>query len=448
MNIFSFFQILIFINIFELIISLRYPINKDLDNTTGQINLIEIETRKSYLNYTKEDKVISLFYSNFCKYCNYLYDIFKWGSTYNNVSDWKFLWVNCTKKQLLCNNFNISRFPTIKTYINKTELPYQAPLELIPLLEYLIKLSTPSTIEINSTTLSTFYTDYGYFSPVVEYKTINNSFYKCVNNLGENKFKTNFYFGMKMIVNNSIEEKIIIDNKGAPFIHIWNNNCTNVEQFLEEHIFPLITNVNEATFFYELNKSKKLLIMLFGFLSNNKTNNFVENNYKHLAHKKNKYIFSFLNYTNTKKLNSYFNIKLYSDSELALIIFDFNKTKYYTHDIIYDLNYNSPEEIINDFDIIISNLSNINFITGYFFKDLLEKFGIHKITNKITLILIFVILSFTVLISISCTLFCKKFCPSEIEENDSIIIDNFNYNNFGDKNNSGKNKDNNKLKKE
>ena len=69
MNIFSLFQILIFINTFESIISLRYPINKDLDNSTGQINLIEIETRKSYLNYTKEGKVISLFYANFCRYC-------------------------------------------------------------------------------------------------------------------------------------------------------------------------------------------------------------------------------------------------------------------------------------------------------------------------------------------------------------------------------------------
>ena len=100
MKILSFFQLIIFINIFEIIISLRYPINKYLDNSTGEISLINIETRKSYFNYTKEGKAISLFYSNYCKYCKYALETFKWTSTYINVSDWKFLSINCTEKQL------------------------------------------------------------------------------------------------------------------------------------------------------------------------------------------------------------------------------------------------------------------------------------------------------------------------------------------------------------
>ena len=94
--------------------------------------------------------------------------------------------------------------------------------------------------------------------------------------------------------------------------------------------------------------------MLFGFLSNNKTKIFVDNEYKQLAHEKNKYIFSFLNYTSTKKLNNYFNIKLYGKSELALIIYDFNKSKYYYHPTIYDFNYNNPDEIISEFNIILN----------------------------------------------------------------------------------------------
>ena len=111
MRIVSYFQVILFINIFNLIISLRFPINHDLDNSTGKIELIEIETSKSYINYTKYNKVISLFYGNYCKYCKYLYEVFKWSSTYSNVSDWKFLAVNCTKRQLVCNNLN-----TIKLY--------------------------------------------------------------------------------------------------------------------------------------------------------------------------------------------------------------------------------------------------------------------------------------------------------------------------------------------
>ena len=130
------------------------------------------------------------------------------------------------------------------------------------MLEFLIKLSTPSLIEINKSNISGFYSNYGYFSPIIEYKSNNNSFYKCISNLAENNHKTNFYFGIKKISelnitnNNSIEEKIIIDNNGAPFIHIWDNNCSNVNYFLKEHIFPLITIVNEASLFYELNKEK------------------------------------------------------------------------------------------------------------------------------------------------------------------------------------------------
>ena len=425
MNILSYFRILLFINIFELISSLRYPINQNLDNSTGEIGLIEIETRKSFINYTKEGKAISLFYANYCKYCKYLLEVFKWASTYSNVSDWKFLSVNCTKRQLICHNLNIARYHTIKTYINKIELPYQAPLELIPLLEFLIKLSTPSLIEINKSNISGFYSNYGYFSPIIEYKSNNNSFYKCISNLAENNHKTNFYFGIKKISelnitnNNSIEEKIIIDNNGAPFIHIWDNNCSNVDYFLKEHIFPLITIVNEASFFYELNKAKKLLVMLYGFLSNNKTQIFYDKYYKYLAHEKNKYIFSFLNYTNTKQINHYFNVRLYSDSELKLIIFDFNQSKYYSHTMIYDVNYNKPEEILSDFNFMLSNLSNIQFTTGYFLKDILNKYGIYEITNKFSLILCIVIILFTVFITLSCTYFCKKYCPSEIEDNDN-----------------------------
>ena len=158
--------------------------------------------------------------------------------------------------------------------------------------------------------------------------------------------------------------------------------------------------------------------MLFGFLSNNKTKIFVDNEYKQLAHEKNKYIFSFLNYTSTKKLNNYFNIKLYGKSELALIIYDFNKSKYYYHPTIYDFNYNNPDEIISEFNIILNNLPNFFFTTGNFFKDLLDKYGIKEITNKLCLIFVIIILSSTILMSICCTFFCKKFFPSEIDDNE------------------------------
>ncbi len=369
--------------------------------------------------------------------------MFKWASSYSKVSDWNFLSVNCTRKQLICKFYNITKLPTIKTYIyNRTELPYEAPYELVPLLEYLIKLSTPPLIEIveNSTNyeinttnyqisnvsnfsnyvnISEFYKKFGFFSPIVQYNPDKNDFFNCINNLANNKYRTSFYFGMKKIKNLD-QEKIIIDNDGAPFNHTWDGNCTNIDLFLDKHLFPLVTIITENIFFYNLNKRKKLLVMLFGYLINNKTNNFINNEYKLLAHKNNKLIFCFLNYTNTSEINRYFSVKLYTNSELKLVIFDFSKSKYYVHPIIYDVNYNNPQEIFNDFDNVLSNLSEIQFTTGYLFKDLLIKLGFNEFTTSLCLGIVLTLILLTIIISFACISFCNKFCPSEIEDNEKI----------------------------
>ena len=463
-NIFKFF---IYIKLIRIIISLRYPINKNLVNSTGTQGLIEIETRSIYVNYTKYNKAISIFHTNYCRYCFYLIEIFKWASSYSNVSDWKFLSVNCTRKQLICKFYNITKLPTIKTHLyNRTELPYEAPYELIPLLEYLIKLSTSPMIEIiedsnvnnkskltnvtNFITISQFYKNFGYFSPLIEYKHNKSEFYNCINDLANNKYRTIFYFGMKKIKTNKEEEKIIIDNDGAPFSYIWEGNCTNVDTFLDKHIFPLVTIIEENIFFYKLNKRKKLLVMLFGYLTNNDTKNFINNEYKLLAYQNNKLIFCFLNYTNTSEINRYFEVKLYANSELKLIIFDFSKSKYYIHPIVYDVYYNKPKEILSDFNKILSNLSEIHFTTGYFFKDLLIKLGFEEFTTSLSIAIICLIILITILISFGCTMFCNKFCPSEIEDNENYEQNNEDKN---IKNNTNKDKDknkneDNKLKKE
>ena len=436
------FKYFIYINLIRIIISIRYPIYKNLDNSTGTSDLIEIELRSKYINYTKHHNVISIFHTNFCGFCYLLIEIFRWASSYPAVSNWKFLSVNCTRKQLICKNYNITKLPTIKTYVDRTELPYQIPFELKPLIEHLIKLSTPSLIEITnnksnnedfimhvnngtstynmsiSLNISEFYDNFGYFSPVIEYNENKTEFYDCIEEMANDKYKTIFYFGMKKI--NGSDEKIIIDNDGAPFIFNWEGNCTNVDLFLEKHIFPLVTIITDNSFFYNMSKKHKLLVMLFGFLTNNKTKNFVNNEYKHLAHGKEKFIFCFLNYTNTSEINRYFKVKLYSRTELKLVIFDFNRSMYYVHPLVYDVNFNQPEEMYHDYDLILSNLSAIEFTTGYLFKDILIKFGFNEITNSLILVLVCSLLIVVVIISSISIAFCKKFCPSEIEEDENI----------------------------
>ena len=441
MKIFKSFILFIYINLIRNIISIKYPFNQDLDNITGTQDLIEIETRSSYVNYTKYNKAISIFHTNFCRYCYYLIEVFKWASSYSKVSDWKFLSVNCTRKQLICKFYNITKLPTIKTYINnRTELPYEAPYELIPLIEYLIKLSTPPLIEIienstnsnnfqinnvsyfsNYSNISDFYKNFGYFSPIAEYNPDKKEFYDCITNLANNKHRANFYFGMKKIKNDT-KEKIIIDNDGAPFSYSWDGNCTNIDLFLDKNLFPLVTIITENIFFYKLNKRKELLVMLFGYLKNNKTNNFINNEYKFLAHKNHKLRFCFLNYTNTSEINRYFSVKLYTKSELKLVIFDFSKFLYYIHPIVYDLNYNNPDEIYNDFDKVLKNLSEIQFTTGYFFKDLMIKFGFNEFTTSLSIGIACSSILLTILICFACISFCNKFCPSEIEDSEEIEL--------------------------
>jgi hypothetical protein len=414
--------------------------------------------------------VISIFHANFCGYCYLLLEIFRWASSYPAVSNWKFLSVNCTRKQLICKNYNITKLPTIKTYVDRTELPYQPPFELIPLIEYLIKLSTPSFIEITnnknnnsnfiehinngtsnynmsiSLDKSEFYENFGYFSPLIEYNENKTEFYNCIEEMANDKYKTIFYFGMKKI--NGSDEKIIIDNEGAPFIFNWDGNCTNADLFLEKHIFPLITIITDNSFFYYLSKKHKLLVMLFGFLSNNKTKNFVNNEYKHFAHGKEKLIFCFLNYTNTSEINRYFKVKLYSRTELKLVIFDFNRSMYYIHPLVYDVNFNQPEEILHDFNLTLFNLSAIEFTTGYLFKDILIKYGFNEITTSLILWLVSGLLLIVVIISIIFIAFCKKFCPSEIEDDENIEKNNED-NNKDNKNETNKNDNKNtKLKTE
>ena len=457
MKIFSFFKYIIYINLLKTVLLSRYPINHDLDNSTGAQDLIEIETRVSLVNYTKYNKAITIFHANICRYCYYLVEVFKWASSYSKVSDWKFLSVNCTHKQLICKYSNITKFPTIKTHIyNRTELPYEAPYELFPLLEYLIKLSTPSLIEIteenntintefNKSNITEFYKNFGYFSPIVEYNT--NDLYNCIINLVKDKYRIYFYFGMKKIQNNETE-KIIIDNDGAPFTFIWDKNCSNVGLFLNEHLYPLVTIIDNNVFFYNMNKRKKLIVMLFGFLINNKTKNFINNEYKYLAYKNKKLIFCFLNYTNTSEINRYFGVKLYTYSELKLIIFDFSKSKYYIHPTIYDFDYNRPEEIFGDFDKVLSNLSDIQFTTGYLFKDIMIKLGYNEFTTSFCICLVLIII-ITLSISLGCTLLCQKVCQPEIEENEKIEENNdSNKNNSNNDNNSNNNNKNDKLKKE
>ena len=74
----------------------------------------------------------------------------------------------------------------------------------------------------------------------------------------------------------------------------------------------------------------------------------------------------------------------------------------------------------------------MDFITGHFLNDLLNKYGIKEIDTKFCLIFVIIVLGLTVSITLGCTFFCKKICPSEIEDNN---FNNFDTNNDKEHNN-------------
>ena len=429
MKIIFLIKLFLFLYLPLFVIPAKYPINEHLDNSTGIQSLINIENRTTYVRFLKNSSVISLFHSNICIYCNILIELLNYASSYKEVKNWSFLRVNCSEKQLICSFYNVTKLPTIKVYVNKTELFYRAPHELVPLIEFLRKLSSPTLIEINEKkdnySENDFYRDYDKISPIVEYNENDTNFYSCIENLALNKYRDTFYFGMKKIYNESIKQKIIFDYWGASCIKIWDGNCTKIDLFLKENKFPLLTNIDD-TFLFNTYKEHKIIVMLFGYLKNKKTKDFIFNEYKFIAHDNRSLTFCYANYPNTSEIHRYFNVKLYSETEIKLVVFDFKISQYYVHPLYFDMDINSPEEININFRNLLSDLSQISFTTGYLIKDILYNFGITDISSKVIFWLAILIIVFVTSVIIIFTMLCKKIFPSVDGFDDDIKINEVN----------------------
>jgi hypothetical protein len=85
----------------------------------------------------------------------------------------------------------------MKVFVNGRELEDEPSRDIESLLELVDKLSTDSLIEINSRELiNNFYKLYGESNFIAVYDNKDSKFYECIKHLAENKFKSNFYFGV------------------------------------------------------------------------------------------------------------------------------------------------------------------------------------------------------------------------------------------------------------
>ena len=377
--------------LFSYILSVKYPKNKNITKLPKykEIKSIEIQNVNELLNYINNfDYIIALFHQYWCGNCQKFIPIFDYASQYKIVKKFKFLKINCDKKEI-CNSFNINKFPTIKIFIKRNEFKTEPIRELIPLIEFLEKISNNPLIKINNEL--DFYNDYGTFSPIVEYKEKNNQFISCISLLANKDFLINFYFGIKVIDNNEkYKEKIKFDFDGMNVEYIWNGNCNEIKEFLNQNIFPIINEI-DANLIKIIQKNPRILILLFYEKNNLKQIEFIQNQFKKISFDNRKFVFGYAEINEEIEIANFFKIKQLN-GKIKIVIYDYVNSKYYIHNKDFDLNLIDFEKTEKEIRELINNIDNLIYITGNFFNDIFLRFGINHPIWLIKFILIICII--------------------------------------------------------
>jgi len=278
-------------NIYK-ISSLKYPIYNNIDKSeTDKVKSIMINSKDQYINYIlNSNYAISIIYFTPFEKFSQIINIFDKASSYKAIDKWVFLKVECSQPNDICQFYenNDKSVPTLKIYINSVEqkrinLPIN--FELNQLLELLIKYSTNPIIEINSEDkLKEFYDKYGTFSPKVIYDKEHTEFISCINMLAKKNYLNFFYFGILEKKKEQKEEKIIFDNDNYPISMTWEGECDDIDMFLSQNIYQLISEVDNSLI-AQLNNIPKILIILIGNISKNKKIKlFIDNYYKKISY--------------------------------------------------------------------------------------------------------------------------------------------------------------------
>lgn len=411
---------LIFILVIKIISSFKYPKNVELnDAELGEITSVEVSNKEEFDKYViKNEYVISIFHADWCGHCKRFLPIFDEASRYKIINNkWKFLKIPCSKYEYLCNSFSINGYPTIKVFKESKEIKARAPRELDSLLEFLLKISSNPLIEIENNNVQKFYKDYGTFSPLIEYSSKNTDFISCIKELANKDFLSDYYFAL-LKKDDEKDGKIIFDFDKNTIVHYWEGNCKDVKTFLNNNLFPLVSNV-DVSFMRKMSRYKKLIFMLFYHSSNEIINNFIKKQYKNISKDNREIVFGYVLINKDFDISNYFKINILRESEIQILIYDFDREITYKHPISYDINFNKEEELENSIRELLKNINNLQFTSGSKFKDFLRKIGLADLSNttKIVLMVIF----FLLLIGCLCyLLFC---CESEDNYEDYDEVD-------------------------
>jgi hypothetical protein len=156
--------------------------------------------------------------------------------------------------------------------------------------------------------------------------------------------------------------------------------------------------------------------MLFYDKTKPKQIEFINNQYKQLSLKHRNIVFGYIEVNTDKTLVNYLKVK--PSPNLQIIIYDFNIHEYYQHNKQYSVdNDNESMNVHNELQNMLSNINQLEFITGEFFPDLFKKLGLGFLNPYLKWIVLGLVILVLVLI-IALIIICDKdeLQPEEIQK--------------------------------
>ena len=380
----------------QLITSIKYPVFNNISTSEfDHIQSILIKSKEQFLDYILNQKyVISLTQFTLYEKEPEILSVFDKVSSYKILNDWNFHKIQCYEENDLCNllssNIQNKYLPSIKIYIKSQEIKTSSNIinkfSVSDLLEFLLKLSSNPIIEIKNNDINSFYEKYTKYSPIIYYVQKNTEFISCINLLSKKKYFEYFYFGIYAMNNTELKtkkEKIFFDNEKMPISKTWERDCDEIDEFLEQNKYPLLSKVDNKLL-QQLSKDQKVLVVLIGYISlNDMIIKFINNEFKKLAyaHKNPDTVFAFdfnNELTNDNYLVNKTGFKFVSSdiNTMKLLFYNFSNELYYKHLLPYKLNSTNAESIYERINFLLENINKLPFTCGSLWQDIVR-------TNKI-----------------------------------------------------------------
>lgn len=217
-------------------------------NKTNKVNInpsAKEETSLTSLNnlLALKSNVLIIFHADWCGHCKKFLPIFEEISKNDQLSKaFSFIKVTCNANSDICQSFNISKYPTLKVFLNGVEYSSEPSREKAELEEFLYKVNEDVVVNINNKKeLDEFRSLYGEVSFLIysnddkEDKSLLKSDLVRLSN--DHYIKANFYIGLvkdKSLVSDFITNSLKINSK--------NDESQTEDEDENDSIFFLISN--------------------------------------------------------------------------------------------------------------------------------------------------------------------------------------------------------------